>query len=521
MCGLTGVASTERRHNDMERKRAFPEALEAASWRGRDSTGLALVTHEGLKRQADVYKRALSASDFIQLNRFTRFMNSIDDYVYIIGHARAATRSVVNDWNAHPFQFENITLCHNGTIYNTHELNVEVTGNTVDSAFVTASMAKHGVKETLEKLRGGYALVWHDAKDGSINFARNEAKPLVWCYIEKENTMYWHSELETLYAVLNRNKIKLDGKFKVAGVHVWYKFPNVKDFREIVKTPFTPRPEPWLGQQNRRHGNHHEPAAWDARVTRIPGATTSPGTPPSSNPSGQPGTNDSQTGGDSETTSPLDNELENMGYPAFGKRETASPKSRRKERVVKEKLLKLGLKLANPQCIVPTGFSAYNNQRGQRGLVSGVSATREGVLFEVPNMFLDEWKRAKDAKKLYGRIANIRYKNKKTPVIVLDYAPDLMERFVWPKEVQTRRASSFRQRNDSDLELYDGPGGSRITEEDFLARTQHGCCNCSDFIPVEDAPVTLWVADDRPLCKTCAMDDSIIGAMGLTIEKGF
>jgi hypothetical protein len=61
---------------------------------------------------------------------------------------------------------------------------------------------------------GAWALTWYDKLDGTLNFLRNDKRPLYYCYSEDKCTIAWASELDMLsYALRRRNKkIFGDGK---------------------------------------------------------------------------------------------------------------------------------------------------------------------------------------------------------------------------------------------------------------------------------------------------------------------
>jgi hypothetical protein len=116
----------------------------------------------------------------------------------------------VNDLNAHPFQFGNITGAHNGTLtQSTWKALEEASGvtTTVDSAAIFACINAIGIKDTInlmEKGRtskdGAWALVWHDSEDNTINFLRNEHRPLWMAYSKGYKKLLWASEWPMLQA---------------------------------------------------------------------------------------------------------------------------------------------------------------------------------------------------------------------------------------------------------------------------------------------------------------------------------
>src|SRR5438552_12817080 len=189
-------------------------------WRGAESTGLALIRHGKEKELPEVYKDSLPASDFCRRPWVERAFHHMDDYSIAIGHTRSATRGLnLIAKNAHPFQYNFITLVHNGTIDNAYDIIPHLdrpNDVTVDSDIITLAMGRLGPKEdervVLYKLRGAFALVWHNTRDGSLNIARNDKKPLFFCYLKNENSMFWTSEYTLLCHLLERRGLKIEGK---------------------------------------------------------------------------------------------------------------------------------------------------------------------------------------------------------------------------------------------------------------------------------------------------------------------
>lgn len=95
---------------------------------------------------------------------------------FLVGHNRYATMGEINDKNAHPFQHGAITLVHNGTLDN-QSLLPDHTKFAVDSENIAHSINLIGIEETIKKLNGKFTLVWHDARDQTLNFIRNKDRP--------------------------------------------------------------------------------------------------------------------------------------------------------------------------------------------------------------------------------------------------------------------------------------------------------------------------------------------------------
>jgi len=125
----------------------------------------------------------------------------------LAAHNRWATRGKVNAINAHPFTFGDITGMHNGTLKNQSLLPDSHTF-TVDSENIFWSFNKIGVDDTIKKLHGAYALVWYEEDKQTINFVRNNDRPLSYCYSIDNKTIFWASEALMLELALHRQGVK-------------------------------------------------------------------------------------------------------------------------------------------------------------------------------------------------------------------------------------------------------------------------------------------------------------------------
>lgn len=181
MCGLYAIISRHKSGlvgNDLD---VFKQMMVDTIQRGDDSTGLFMTDYKnpsvlptGVKVVGGPHNIYENADLWKEIERFVS-----QNAGAIIGHGRWATRGTVNAENAHPFQHEHITLVHNGTIHggvsyaNKGETKIEV-----DSHALCVAMAEKGVLEALADVRGAYAVIVHDAKEGCLYAARNDDRPL-------------------------------------------------------------------------------------------------------------------------------------------------------------------------------------------------------------------------------------------------------------------------------------------------------------------------------------------------------
>jgi hypothetical protein len=218
--------------------------------RGAHSTGI-FCTHfkENSISPATVFKRVVPATDFIHdpLYKKLRY-DFVNANKAIIGHCRYATMGGLSIDAAHPHSADGITLVHNGTL-NVWR-NLTKTNAVSDSQAICHMLAEsNNWEESLGKLDGAYALIWHNAEDGVIYVARNDERPL-W-YANVDGTIAISSEKEMLeFAVLRSLNTVRSGpifssiEFKRFEVGKLYgitpgiaEFTSVTDFTPYVKPP--------------------------------------------------------------------------------------------------------------------------------------------------------------------------------------------------------------------------------------------------------------------------------------------
>lgn len=200
MCGQVGVCG----NLTYAVGEIFRQMLVVDQLRGMDATGIA--SYSAAKDEAVVFKKAMVATDFVQLAKTKEIIGNIAYCDVMLGHNRAATRGNVVDENSHPFENEHIILAHNGTLISKGGL--KTFKHAVDSQNIAANMVEMGEKETLESLYGSYSLVWINRDKRTLNFARNSERPLCYVHDEKSGIIYWASEPRMLSWILERNKLK-------------------------------------------------------------------------------------------------------------------------------------------------------------------------------------------------------------------------------------------------------------------------------------------------------------------------
>lgn len=226
MCGVVGMLVTGAASES--ELSLFKGLLLVDQIRGYHATGVAKVNTR--TNTVAIYKKAMDATDFLASQEAKDFLDNDKVQIYM-GHNRFATMGNKGaDENAHPFQHEHITMVHNGGVdpfglellEGLHEV-------AVDSHMVCMTIAKHGIKKAVEEhLVGAFALVWWDAKERSLNFIRNQERPL-YMGITTGGALVWASEKGMLDVYLDRSS-KAANSYRVA--------PQMLDTNKLYKFVF-------------------------------------------------------------------------------------------------------------------------------------------------------------------------------------------------------------------------------------------------------------------------------------------
>lgn len=275
MCGLVGIAGALE-YKDEE---IFQRLLLSDFWRGKDSTGMAAV------RRSDEVHLAKLHSHPIDLFDMGKFKNALSGHnsKAFIGHNRAATSGKVSMLNTHPFMFNHIVGAHNGTLpISVHRQLEKIVDEQypVDSMALLSCISKIGIKETIEQIKGSWALVWFNLANNSINFLRNDARPLWYAWSEDFKKIFWASEWRMIDGAVNGGGGKLYKREKDGAV--FFPVPANQHFmlpleslmaggksppkfktKEVKEDP-TPEPETTYTMGYRPHGHNVDPFGRDA-----------------------------------------------------------------------------------------------------------------------------------------------------------------------------------------------------------------------------------------------------------------
>lgn len=192
MCGIVGFSGVNPANVDKLNFLMYYNSVE----RGKDSTGY-YTPETGVK------KDAVACLDFLKKNK-------LPSSNLFIGHVRWKTIGANLTKNAHPFEYDNVVLLHNGTLENHMSMLVKHGFNWKDfdvDSQVLAKLIDENLKsddyddktrfKTLSEFDGAAALLWIDKTNpNKLYVFRNNARPLYCGYIGEE--MYISSIEESL-----------------------------------------------------------------------------------------------------------------------------------------------------------------------------------------------------------------------------------------------------------------------------------------------------------------------------------
>lgn len=208
MCGLVGVLGAYTNGFTNKEQALFRDLLVVDTVRGYDGTGVFAVTNTG---DVDVLKAARVGGDFVAQKEYTEFNSTLNiEGIFAVGHNRWATKGSVKDENCHPFIVnDEIVLVQNGTMYGSHNHIADVD---VDShALAHLLQRETDITKALNSINAAYALIWYDARTTTLNFIRNEERPLWFCKT-KEDTVIFASEPWMLTAMAARQEMEIKEK---------------------------------------------------------------------------------------------------------------------------------------------------------------------------------------------------------------------------------------------------------------------------------------------------------------------
>lgn len=495
MCGIVGLI-TDERHNAKDaadRVLFLHQALIIDTLRGDDAAG-AFGCTRGVSALPAFAKGTGTGYALLQSKGWQDYFggDKISNFKYAVGHNRAATQGGNGVEVAHPFQVEDITLVHNGTLSSTYSLPVTQhdAGTLNDSHTIAHNLAKHDTIEVLEAINGAFALVWHDARDDSLNIARNSERPLTLAKAAKHDTLYFASEGWMLYGLDERIGIGLQ-QIITLNPYYWLKFlpengikPKIRQFSKFEPSKMRKRP----------------------MITNItpPGGWT--------------------MGSHSDVPSSADID------PPSGT--TIVPQHPKMEKITKKKDSKiaeaqqLDLMNYNIDCDQEMDFrpemgEEVSPRMGERfptytvtGHLRRDRQSKADILAVVYGIGEPIWQNACNR---YWTIRPIGIKRtaENTPIIICSYRTSLTKDSAVEytnTSTPTIKAGKIKEpalpkQPETKAKLYPGPHGSFLRYGEWKEAVAKGCVSCDRALSITDADTITWVNERAdPWCKHCQED---------------
>lgn len=550
MCGILGFITEQVSEGSLERSRFMSDGLIMDTLRGDDATGVFMVPHAwaaNVKQEdktAYTLKDAVPGHTFVSAPAYGKLVYPMKDWRAAVGHNRAATRGKRDANNAHPFQEGPVTLVHNGTLTTTYGLPVdqwdlnkgvkEEDKISVDSHVICHNLAlkePDAAPDVISYLRGAFALVWHDARDESVNIIRNGQRPLHLAYDKEGKTLFFMSEHEMLYAVAKRNKIVLSNVF-YPKPGIWMKWlPDTPLKKPIVKEvelgKYTPSysggsgfrgwgyDEEWRQQYSHygERGYYHQ-GKWYRRSNEQAGTQTPAQTPATASPPATPAV----ASGKAPAAAPsADNRVMLLG------RRREVPQYHQDMMYLYDLTVddRLPFLPHVPQIDLPKkGRKAFAVMA--EGCLYGSSYGRmSAVVHGVPD---HTYRQALDVK-INDRImwtvrpVGISWLRAENGV----ERPMAICRLVrpWYDERNSRPAPDNDEVTELPLDrfvggakveegtvMYPGPGGIFVTKETWDELVKDGCAVCYNPLSLIDAPTIEWV-ENYPVCNGCQDEEEL------------
>lgn len=198
-------------------EKMFNNGLVANAVRGQHSTGI-ISAKEG---EQSYYKNAVNGSSLITDPNYVKWLQKQTKVKAYMGHNRHATMGSLGVEGAHPFVHGDITLCHNGTLVGWSHL-PDALSFDIDSEYLVYYINKVGIDTAVSEIDGAWALSYVDAASNTINFCRNDERPLYFGRLRVKtgkkmavNTWVYGSEKGMLKWIVERNGMEVVNFFEL------------------------------------------------------------------------------------------------------------------------------------------------------------------------------------------------------------------------------------------------------------------------------------------------------------------
>jgi hypothetical protein len=468
MCGVVGAVSIDTLSFPVEGW--FKNALYVDGLRGMDSTGIIKVTSQN---DVSIVKKALPPNEFLDLKATDKFFSGANKV--LVGHNRWATKGAVNHENAHPFVHEHITLVHNGSLFTHHSLK---DGNkfVVDSEAICYSIAHDGAEETIKKLNGSFSLVWWDDQKKTLNFCRNDERPMYLSGTPDEKTCVFASEPEIITWLAGGSHTR-NTKFTheepiATETGIIYSFCiganlSFKD-KPSKLTLTTKKAELYVAPTYPNYGR----GGWDKEERYALRNTRS---------NKRKGTHNNVVNIDPKSPTPVEKRLNEYGL--------------KKGMSIDFNYLEHSIVGTSDTCVL-----------------MGIMPTYPYLPVKVYNMAIPKYAFSEE---LVGTLSSLIIDNKipARPELVLDMRSVKVKKYV----PDTFLEHLTKEDREDDI-MYRGFGNKDITGKEFDTLTKGGCANCQCDLYREDHLKHEWLSSDSVLCQDCAEERATYGSIMFPIH---
>jgi predicted glutamine amidotransferase len=530
MCGIVGLFGGDNNFNPDVKLNYIKDGLYLDALRGKESTGVAVLLKDK-NRIPLVYKRALKGADFVDLRHTDLVLGSLRDSYGVIGHNRSATRGNVIDDHSHPFQYKHITLVHNGTVNNAENLldykDRLNDGIKVDSAHVAWAFAHQEADKLLPIMTGGFSLVWWDARDQSLHFARNTERPMWWAIATDKQTLYYASEKNFLYTLTNRLNIKIQDEFLYTAPFTHYTLRDPKNVTKYETSSFQ-KPSVKSGKQKGSKGAG--PTGWE-KDKRDEATVTLLHQPKTTNSSGKTteSSKDSSTATTQETTKSKVLEGPKPQHPCMNEKVSpmmadtlTSTRDTKKAARTIELCEEHNLQFGKATICIPVSWKPYQDETKMGYMVC--KHPTSGLMIQIFGISMGRWTQLSAFTRIPVMIFSHRgaydeenlekdTKTKPDIVFVAHVREDLLEKIKLPRH-SDKDTTTTEKTDDGHKTDYVEVGTRNprwVSPAVFKQLVDCGCYNCSAGIPLEDHESIMWIGnnDEYPVCKTCATNPQL------------
>ena len=200
MCGIVGFINKKRGCNK-DSDKIFRDMMWVNQLRGTDGSGVFAIDNVG---DVEIAKVPSCYEVLASNKKFSALATRLDSKVFVVGHNRYATLGENKVETTHPFKTKNIVLVHNGTLSSYPEKDNKNSKYLMDSHAITCLIEDQGIDKTIEHIQGTWSLVWYDMKEKTLNFHRNEQRPMWFIEVANHEITFFASEPDFALLAIHR-----------------------------------------------------------------------------------------------------------------------------------------------------------------------------------------------------------------------------------------------------------------------------------------------------------------------------